>query len=104
MFRRRGLNAAIVFTLALGLAGAPAALAAGPTDVGPGGLWAALQSWAQEVVDWFGWGESEQTQEVTYQASDCPEDEPLCGGDGPLPTGGEPGSTTDDGPFTDPDG
>lgn len=104
MFRRRGLCAAIVFTLALGLAGAPAALAAGPTDPGSGGLWASFQSWAQELlVDWLGWGEPNQEPEATYEASDCPEDEPLC--QGPEPTGGDgPGSTTDDGPFTDPDG
>lgn len=104
MFRRRGLCGAIVLTLALGLAAAPAAVAAGPSDGSPGGLWAAFQSWAQEVVDWFGWGEADQNHEVTYEASDCPEDDPECGG--LEPTGGVPGdgSTTDDGPYTDPDG
>lgn len=104
MFRRRGLCAAIVFTLALGLAGAPAALAAGPTDVGPDGLWAAFQSWTQELVDWFGWGEPEQNHEVTYQASDCPEDDPECGDVAPTSSGDGPGSTTDDGPQIDPNG
>lgn len=104
MFRKRGLSAAIVFTLALGLAGAPAALAAGPSDPGPGGFFAAVEAWTHQLlVDWFGWGEPEQTLEVTYEASDCPEDDPLCGGLEPTGSDGVD-STTDEGPVTDPNG
>lgn len=98
-----------MLTLALGLAGAPAALAAGPGDAGPGGLWAALQSWTQEILSgWLGWGETDrdgtQSPEAIYEASDCPEGDPEC--DGLEPTGGVPGdgSTTDEGPGADPNG
>lgn len=105
MLRKRGLCAAVAFTLALGLGAAPAAVAAGPSDPGPGGFWASLHSWAHELlVDWLGWGEPEQGPDATYEASDCPEDDSFC--QGPTPTGGtgEDGSTTDEGAGFDPDG
>lgn len=102
MLRKRGLAWVAAIALVLSLFVAPTARAADTGWADAGTLWTSIQSWAQDLLgDWLGWGTGrEHSGPVsTYDASeDSTEPVPV------APLAGVPGSTTDSGEMSDPDG
>ncbi len=105
MWRKRALCSAVVLALALSLFMAPALQAADRApERAPGGVWASIQHWIQEVVlAPFGWSTdppADSGLQSQPQKSTCdPKVDPTC-----FPWPGPVMTTDEGGAVTDPNG